>query len=59
MVTVHALTQDSRNTLIKPAKNRKKPVFLIYSSRYLDGFEGYSVTVFAFLMADKFTVGNI
>ena len=59
MVSVHSLTEDSRNTLIKPAKNRKKPVFLIYSSRYLDGFEGYRVTAFVFLMADKFTVGSI
>ena len=26
----------------KPVKNRKKPVFLIYSSRFLDGFERLS-----------------
>ena len=26
----------------KPVKNRKKPVFLIYSSRFLDGFEWLS-----------------
>ena len=26
----------------KPVKNKKKPVFLIYSSRFLDGFERLS-----------------
>ena len=31
-----------RKTRPKPVKNRKKPSFLIYSSRFLNGFERLS-----------------
>ena len=41
MVSVHSLTQDSRNARNR-SRTRKNPVFLIYSSRFLDGFERLS-----------------
>ena len=41
MVSVHWLTQDSRNALNR-SRTGKNPIFLIYSSTFLDGFERLS-----------------
>ena len=41
MVSVHSLTQDSRNVLNR-SRTGKNPIFKIYSSRFLDGFERLS-----------------
>ena len=41
MVSVHWLTQDSRNALNR-SRTGKNPIFYIYSSRFLDRFERLS-----------------